>query len=787
MCKQVSKTYKFGFTKDEFLSLHNTPGPSGDDIIKIADDMLEGKMMVIKASPLYTGYTLDNFDWSRIPLDDSKDTYQMYLFSLYPIGYAMKAYELTQDSRYIVFAEKLLKSWLKFFSDPISFKKCPAVMGKHCIALRTETLINYILVTSEAGMLPNDFKKTLLKHLDLHVDYLCDPNLYAYNHNHGVFQDRALIYLAWFLNNSKKQKLIDLAKKRLVVQRNYAFTEEMISVENSYDYHIIAIRLFREIAQLLNWIGDEYGKTLLDDFGKATKYLAYLLKPDAYAPMIGDSKLHRVSKAEARTLGDPLLYAVTRSREGEKPVEKAAVFPKSGYMASRQYWAREDSFTGKKRMTDAMWCMFKSGYRSMNHKHADDLSFMMHCKGHDIFVDTGVFSYSFSSKYRNYFISALAHNTVIVDNQSYPVSPNHFDTTGIFAYDVNNGNYNYAGGFNNAYSGVEIDRHFYSFDETIIIYDNIRSDSVHTYSQLFHLGQQMSIVSMNDSEVVLKIADTDYLVRIIQHLENTTLSHYYGENKECRFGIMSNKMNTLDPTNTLKFDVSGSNVDIITQISVLKAPEKLDCTRKIKFSSNTYSFEVTKYNTEKFTINLSPSERIRNILVSTEQNNNTVNFVNRTVAGKNTKYGWEIYNDEGSLIHSEPLSDKNTFKHTFKPSMTFKVYSLLIDDKGREYREVVKGFNGLTLDSVVSNLTDITYSNEGKTFNFINNCEIPEVRYFWSVLKKVDNKWKNIYKSRETTDRAFKCTFSSDGIFRIKSIAVNENDDKLSSCVDIEI
>lgn len=783
----MSRTHKFGFTKEEFLSLHNTPGPSGDEIIQVADDMLEGRMMVIKAAPLYVGYTLDNFDWSRIPLDDSKETYQMYLFSLYPIGYATKAYELTQDTKYITFAEKLLKSWLKFFSDPISFKKCPAVMGKHCIALRAETLINYILVTGDAGLLPNDFRKTLVKHLELHVDYLCDPNLYAYNHNHGVFQDRALIYIACFLNTSNKQELIELAKSRLKVQHNYAFTEEMVSVENSYDYHIIALRLFREIAQLLNWIGDEYGKTLLDDFDKATKYLAYLLKPDGYAPMIGDSKLHRVSKAEARTLGGPLQYAVTRCREGEKPAENAAIFPKSGYMASRQYWAREDSFTGKKRMTDALWCMFKSGYVSMNHKHADDLSFMMHCKGHDVFVDTGVFSYSFSSKYRNYFISALAHNTIIVDNRSYPVSPNHFDTTGIFAYDINNGNYNYAGGFNNAYSGVEIDRHFYTFEESIILYDNIRSSSTHTYSQLFHLGQDISIVSMNNSEVVLKIADTDYLVRITQHLENTSVSHYYGENSDCKFGIISNKMNTLDPINTLKFDVTGSNVDIITQISVLKAPEKLDCTRKIKFTKSSYSFEVTKNNSEKFTINLTPSERIKSLSVCTEQNNNVVNFINRTTASKNTKYGWDIYDSEGELIHSEPMSESNSFKYKFQVLDNFMVYATIDDQNGMCHKEIVKDFSGRPFESITANLTDISYTNEGKTFSFVNSCDVANVNYFWSVLKKVDNKWKNIYKSNEITGNSFKCTFSSEGSFRIKSIAVNENGDKLSSCVDIEL
>ena len=97
----MSKTHKFGFTKDEFISLHDTPGASEKDAVQLSDDMLNGKMMIIKAAPLYTGYTIDSFDWTRTPLDDSTATYQMYLFSLYPLRYAVKAYEITSDEKYI--------------------------------------------------------------------------------------------------------------------------------------------------------------------------------------------------------------------------------------------------------------------------------------------------------------------------------------------------------------------------------------------------------------------------------------------------------------------------------------------------------------------------------------------------------------------------------------------------------------------------------------------------------------------------------------------------------------
>ena len=45
------------------------------------------------------------------------------------------------------------------------------------------------------------------------------------------------------------------------------------------------------------------------------------------------------------------------------------------------------------------------------------------------------------------------------------------------------------------YEGVEIDRHFFLWGDVIVLIDNIKSDNMHEYSQLFHLSEHMTIES----------------------------------------------------------------------------------------------------------------------------------------------------------------------------------------------------------------------------------------------------------------------------------------------------
>ena len=66
------------------------------------------------------------------------------------------------------------------------------------------------------------------------------------------------------------------------------------------------------------------------------------------------------------------------------------------------------------------------------------------------------------------------------------------------------------------YNGVEIDRHFYCLGDAIILYDDIEAEEEHEYSQLFQLSESMELLSHNDTEAILALADTGYVVRIKQ-------------------------------------------------------------------------------------------------------------------------------------------------------------------------------------------------------------------------------------------------------------------------------
>lgn len=52
------------------------------------------------------------------------------------------------------------------------------------------------------------------------------------------------------------------------------------------------------------------------------------------------------------------------------------------------------------------------------HGHSDALSFLLHINGKPFFVDSGTYSYHTEKKWRNYFVSSKAHNTITIDDQN---------------------------------------------------------------------------------------------------------------------------------------------------------------------------------------------------------------------------------------------------------------------------------------------------------------------------------------------------------------------------------
>lgn len=711
--------YEFGITREQFNCTFDLT--YDDEVVKIANGIL-GNQLTVNYTLESMQYDFDTLDWN-VQYTESPNTFQLYLQCLNPVMYLTKAYEITGDTAYLDMGEKFIKSWADYLNDSKKSEGNAFLWYDHGTALRAENLIYYALVADESDRLSDEMRSLIVNLLIMHGDFLSDENNYTENHNHGIFQDQALIYISYFLNNDKKQEWLQIAKGRLEEQKEYAFSSEMVHVENSPGYQIGVMELFRVVAEFLIQFDDEFGKNLYDDVKQSAEFMAYIMKPNGYAAEIGDTN-GSVNTTSSKNVGlsifdnDHLTYAATQGETGIMPELSSKVYPKSGYYISHNDWRKEN-------YTNSTWTMFKSGYSSKTHKHADDNSFMLYSKGYDIFVDPGWYNYVTGNKYRDYFVSSLAHNTVVVDEKTYSATAENSYRTGIFEYDQNE-NYDYVGGFNDMYEGVMFDRHFYNLGDAIILYDNIISDEEHTYSQLFQLSDSCEIVARNDNEVLIRIADSGYFARVRQLVGNPALSMITGDFNNERYGYISHCMNNLESTTTLKYDVVGQNVEYITLITIEDAKQRVLDIEDLRFDNTNNSFHVSKNDGTQFEIHLNARERIKMDSFTVEKvNDNTFEFFNNYTAG-GASYAWYVIDkNSAQAVYKSEYSEKNSFVYSFEKEGAFFIRAYAKDQYDQRKQKVICS---ITYDSQnnqwVNNTVDYPYLNlkyNGQSYEHISD------------------------------------------------------------------
>ena len=541
-----------------------------DDALAYADGIMNGELYVDSIITAPVGYTLDHFDWNREETA-SPSTFQLYLQSLGMVKFLSFAALERNDPAYLSKAALFIEDWNQYEQDPERSSGNTKVWYDHGAALRAETLLYFMLVSEEIGFADDPLREMIRNLLIDHAVFLSSEENYTRNHNHGIFQDEALLYIAAALpDHSLSSQWTLHAKARLQEQLDHAFTDEFVHVENSSAYCIGVIELFSKIANFLQGIADPYGDTLNENVSAMVDFYARTIMPNSSIVPTGDSFSSKAS-ADDENFGNSFLqYVLSNGAEGSPPEASSAYYPKSGYFIAQETYRKD-------RMADATWVMFKAGYVSSTHKHADDLSILLCSKGHEIFIDPGMYNYMNGDPYRDYLISSRAHNSVIVDGQTYSTTVENSSKTGLLEHKRTDG-YDYVLGFNNMYPGVEIDRHFYSLNDAIVLHDDIRSEAQHTYSQLFTLSEDMQVLSLTPRETVLKIAETDFIVRIRQFgsLPRITLLRNQQDEYGNFYGIASDSLNEIHPVNTLKYDLPGTNAQFITVITIEDSSEHIN-------------------------------------------------------------------------------------------------------------------------------------------------------------------------------------------------------------------
>ncbi|MDO5852312.1 MAG: heparinase II/III family protein [Methanobacteriaceae archaeon] len=187
-CKiPIDKQNQFGITREEFNCEFEFP--SNEKIISISEGICNNELTVIHTiEPMQ--YDFNELDWN-VKYTDSSGSFQLYLQCLYPIVYLTKAYELSEDKRYLDMAEKLILSWIDYSQSSENRSSNSMIWNDHGAALRTENIIYYTLTADKAEYLNKDTKNIIVELLNRHAEFLLDDSNYTKNHNHGIFQDRA--------------------------------------------------------------------------------------------------------------------------------------------------------------------------------------------------------------------------------------------------------------------------------------------------------------------------------------------------------------------------------------------------------------------------------------------------------------------------------------------------------------------------------------------------------------------------------------------------------------------
>ena len=343
--------------------------------------------------------------WKENPFNDK--TWEYEFQSLFMVYDQLLAFQARGDAKYLAAADQLLEEWLSTHLD-FDFN---ANWADHVQANRTRILLlAWELLRREN---PTSHRvDDVCRALQVHGRRLSSEEEYTRNHNHGYFQDEALLLLSSvFTDHTLAAAWSSLARERVAAQIEYAVSPDGVHREHSPSYHAGMQGRFSALGRLLGEL--ELGLTIDVDalVGKMWDYIAFAALPDGAAPLVGDSS-RWFGSVGTPGITESADYSLSLGTQGAPAEETIRVFEDAGYAFFRDRWHPAETFD------QTIHVGFIASFFSRAHKHCDDLSVIMSGYNHEWLVDSGLWSYN-NDEFYDLSIRPAGHNVVEVDGLSY--------------------------------------------------------------------------------------------------------------------------------------------------------------------------------------------------------------------------------------------------------------------------------------------------------------------------------------------------------------------------------
>ena len=127
----------------------------------------------------------------------------------------MNAYEISLNLTFLEKAQWFIESWMEHNPNPNN-QASERAWDDHSTANRISTFMYFWNYYRNSEIFDQEFAIELLNMLRKHGEFTANPDNYFWNHNHGIYQDRALLQLAGMFPIFKdSQDWTDIANQRL--------------------------------------------------------------------------------------------------------------------------------------------------------------------------------------------------------------------------------------------------------------------------------------------------------------------------------------------------------------------------------------------------------------------------------------------------------------------------------------------------------------------------------------------------------------------------------------------
>ncbi|WP_111428277.1 heparinase II/III family protein [Rhodobacteraceae bacterium DSL-40] len=312
---------------------------------------------------------------------------------------------------------------------PLDFTWDRFTWGDVALAIRTNALLEFLDTYLESPRNANrQVVLAAIQILVIQIAAMLNENCYTTGHNHGLFQDVALLriigrckgmYARDEILEHVSQRICDLQMRKSLVGGMH--------VENSPEYHLLFVRLALRAAGA-EALGQSAKKEIADALSQALRSLCYFVVPPSQIVPFGDTARRNVQqdfrKIWRRARRDTLLgsrqeimdvvdFLRSSGDERTPDLPKNVVFKETGYACFRNGWMRQDVDTSSRSAT----CVFlKCGSASKIHKHDDDGSVQIFAFGQELILDPGKFSNDRAAPGSRQTNASASHSLLLLDD-----------------------------------------------------------------------------------------------------------------------------------------------------------------------------------------------------------------------------------------------------------------------------------------------------------------------------------------------------------------------------------